>query len=228
VTYNAATNPISGEAADANGNVGAGVGGSYTYDVENRIVGSIGNSQSAYAPGNKRVWRGVWISGTLSTDEVTVWNVQKLPTYSIAETAYYTQGGLTYQPTMMLTQTGTDYYFGGKLIKNSSGYIGQDSLGSIGKFYPYGLEKPSATTNGTEKFTGYMRDAETGLDYANNRYHSPGQGRFISVDRKGGDPSDPGSWNRYAYTRGDPSTALITMAQTPAQETTSWGCQTVA
>jgi hypothetical protein len=41
-----------------------------------------------------------------------------------------------------------------------------DRLGSIGKFYPWGQEKPSATQNGTEKFTGYFRDADTGLDYA--------------------------------------------------------------
>jgi RHS repeat-associated protein len=77
---------------------------------------------------------------------------------------------------------------------------------SIGHYYPYGQEKPSATTNGTEKFTGYFRDAETGLDYAVNRYHSPGTGRFLTVDPSGRSvrPSNPGSWNRYAYVTGDP------------------------
>jgi hypothetical protein len=47
-------------------------------------------------------------------------------------------------------------------------------LGSIGKFYPYGVERPSATTNGTEKFTGYFRDSESGNDYAVNRYEPRG------------------------------------------------------
>lgn len=28
------------------------------------------------------------------------------------------------------------------------------------------MPAPSATTNGTEKFTGYFRDAESGNDYA--------------------------------------------------------------
>ena len=51
-----------------------------------------------------------------------------------------------------------------------------DRLGSIGKFYPFGQEKPSATANDTEKFTGYFRDASTGLDYADQRYHQPGMG----------------------------------------------------
>jgi RHS repeat-associated protein len=102
--------------------------------------------------------------------------------------------------------TATNVYFGSKLLSNGTGNVTQDRLGSIGKFYPWGQEKPSATTNGTEKFTGYFRDSETGLDYAQNRYHQPGMGRFLTADpyRASGGPGDPGSWNRYAYTRGDP------------------------
>jgi RHS repeat-associated protein len=74
------------------------------------------------------------------------------------------------------------------------------------KFFPYGVERPSPPSlNDTEKFTGYFRDAETGNDYADQRYMSPGMGRFITPDR-GANPraSDSGSWNLYAYTRGDP------------------------
>jgi RHS repeat-associated protein len=54
--------------------------------------------------------------------------------------------------------------------------------------------------------SGYFRDAETGLDYAMNRYHNPGTGRFMTPDpyMNSAGPTDPGSWNRYAYTRGDP------------------------
>jgi RHS repeat-associated protein len=54
------------------------------------------------------------------------------------------------------------------------------------------------------RFTGYFRDAETTLDYAKNRYHQPGMGRFMTVDSGRARPGSPGSWNRYAYTRGDP------------------------
>jgi RHS repeat-associated protein len=54
--------------------------------------------------------------------------------------------------------------------------------------------------------SGYFRDAETGLDYAKNRYHQPGMGRFLTADASGAnwDLSDPASWNAYAYTEGDP------------------------
>ena len=160
------------------------------------------------------MWRGVWTvdpdSGIslLTTDEVTFWGVtgQKLATYQIQ---VVTGNGST-APALWMNQTGTNYYFGSKLIKNAGGYVVADRLGSIGKFYPWGQEKPSATTNGTEKFTGYFRDAETGLDYADHRYHSPGTGRFMTPDpymataSGAADPTNPGSWNRYAYVNGDP------------------------
>ena len=125
---------------------------------------------------------------------------QKLATYQLNVTQNVNP------PTMYASQTGTNYYFGTKLIKNAGGYIGADRLGSIGHFYPYGQEKPSATQNGTEKFTGYFRDAETGLDYAVNRYHNPGTGHFLTPDLsyRSVRMADPQSWNRYAYVGNDP------------------------
>ena len=65
-------------------------------------------------------------------------------------------------------------------------------------------ERPSATANDKEKFTGYFRDAATGLDYADQRYHQPGGGRFMTPDPYGGSAkvTDPGSWNKYAYVGG--------------------------
>src|SRR5690348_4029954 len=74
--------------------------------------------------GNKRVWRGLWTSGSLTTDEITYWSVggQKLGTYNIT---VLTGSGST-APSLTLTQTGTNYYFGGKMIKNAGGYVGAD------------------------------------------------------------------------------------------------------
>ena len=198
-------------------------GSSYatTYDVENRLTSTgAGAIFYSYAPGNRRVWRGTgtWTThsgpgtgqcntGQWSTDEITFWGVngQKLMTYNLVESYYGGGGGGECDFTA--TAGGTNYYFGGKLIKNPSGYVYPDRLGSVGKFYPYGIERPSATTNGKEKFTGYFRDADTGNDYAINRYMTPGMGRFITPDPSKGshaDPANPGSWNLYAYTHGDP------------------------
>ena len=185
---------------DANGNPGyipvpadGGTNFVALYDVENRLV-SVAGTLYSYAPGNKRVWRG---NATRSLDVVTFWSVsgQKLAEYSLNSSSFYA------------TQTGTNYYFGSMLIKNGNSptnWVYSDRLGSVGKFFPYGVERPSATTNGTEKFTGYFRDNETGNDYADQRYMSPGYGRFLTPDRKDGRSSDPSSWNKYAHTEGDP------------------------
>ena len=203
VSYDPATNRRTGESADANGNIC--VSGQWcSYDVENRLAGVATSYPQwpyvaySYAPGNKRVWRGVWNGSTQTVDEITFWgaNGQKLGTWALS--MYYGQ--------FVATATGTNYYFGGKLVKNAGGYITPDRLGSNGKYFPYGQERPSATTDGKEKFATYFRDSETGLDYAENRYHQPGMGRFMSPDpyKVSAGPKDPGSWNRYAYTGGDP------------------------
>ena len=116
------------------------------------------------------------------------------------------RSGFTALPQLVVTQTATNYYFGGRLIKNTTGFVTPDRIGSIGKYFPYGQERPSATTNGKEKFATYFRDSETGLDYADQRYHQVGMGRFMTPDPYSGSASanDPGSWNRYAYSSGDP------------------------
>ena len=183
--------------------------------------GSSSTARYGYDAGNKRVWRG-----DTGVDEIAFWAGQKLATYQIS-----TSGSVVY-----FTLTSTNVYFGGKLISkgtyNSSGTgdkvnltpVAADRLGSIGKFYPYGTERPSATANDKEKFTGYFRDASTGLDYADQRYHQPGMGRFMTPDSApSAKLSDPGSWNRYAYVGGDPSIALIPRDNT----TTTWGFGTL-
>jgi RHS repeat-associated protein len=78
----------------------------------------------------------------------------------------------------------------------------------VGQYYPYGSDKGSGNPASGEKFTGYQQDAETGLDYAINRYQQPGSGRFLTPDKAASaSASDPGSWNRYAYVAGDPVNA---------------------
>jgi len=60
--------------------------------------------------------------------------------------------------------------------------------------------------NNRKKFTGYERDNETGLDFAEARYNSSSLGRFTSPDPFGGgmSPASPQSFNRYAYVDNNP------------------------
>ena len=62
------------------------------------------------------------------------------------------------------------------------------------------------TTQDREKFGTYIRDSLGGIDYARNRYYSSTLGRFLSSDpaNRGMRMADPGTFNRYAYTSGDP------------------------
>jgi RHS repeat-associated protein len=165
--------------------------GVVAYDVENRVAEANG-VKYAYSPDNLRIWRG-----STSLDELTVYSMgQKLGAYNLS----VNNGAL------VATCTGYYQYFGGKVIKNATGYVGQDRLGSVGKYFPYGQDRSGTPANGSEKFATYTRDAETGLDYADQRYHSGGDGRFLTPDPFGGSakPMDPSSWNRYTYTGGDP------------------------
>ena len=78
------------------------------------------------------------------------------------------------------------------------------------EFDPYGklLYEWSATPNlNTKKFTGYERDAGSGLDYAQARMYSSEWGRFLSPDPKGlaaANQNSPMTLNRYSYTNGNP------------------------
>jgi len=71
-----------------------------------------------------------------------------------------------------------------------------------------GYEPPAS--NVKQKFDGYERDTETGLDFAQARYFSSIQGRFTSVDPllASGRPANPQSWNRYSFVLNRP-TSLI-------------------
>src|SRR5260370_939722 len=69
-------------------------------------------------------------------------------------------------------------------------------------------EQIAGGTFTTHKFTGYERDAEAGLDYAQARYYAYGAGRFVTPDPTGiflGNLNDPQTLNLYAYVRNNPT-----------------------
>ena len=223
--FDPATNRQVGIGYDANGNQLTDTAGysSLQYDVENRLVwAQKGNQPPAngygYDPDNRRVYRATldytndqwtFVLGEM----VTYYGVggQKLVSY------YMSVNGST----MTLGSTGVpNVYFGPRHVRHggSSGNpttAASDRLGSFGSYYPYGEER-SSTGNNTERFATYYRDADTGLDYAVNRYYNSVSGRFLSPDpyKASGGPADPGSWNRYAYVQSDPRTASMSRDST--------------
>ena len=97
-------------------------------------------------------------------------------------------------------------------MKSKGQEVTTDRLGSVRwaredgwrSYFPYGEERWASNDN-REKFGTYVRDNSM-QDYADQRYHGPGTGRFFTPDLYLNNTGlgDPSGWNRYAYTRGEP------------------------
>jgi RHS repeat-associated protein len=70
--------------------------------------------------------------------------------------------------------------------------------------YPFGEEWVSGLSGDRYRYTGHLRDEETGNDYAGARYYANARGRWLSVDPLLGDISNPQRLNRYSYVGNDP------------------------
>ncbi|MFN0141322.1 MAG: RHS repeat-associated core domain-containing protein, partial [Pyrinomonadaceae bacterium] len=76
-------------------------------------------------------------------------------------------------------------------------------------FKPYG-EEIGRSNQGTDavrkKFTGYQKDKETSLDFAEARMYENRFGRFTAIDPllASGIAGNPQSWNRYVYCHNSP------------------------
>jgi RHS repeat-associated protein len=198
----AATNQIVGQSYDANGNQ---YNGFQIYDVENRLTSTNGLTY-AYDAQNKRIWSSTGaVDGYGNTTNYTV-NLyspsgQKLGAYLLAP--WFVQNSQTMWttvPSMQVTLASSDQYFGSRRL------AAMDQLGSVGNYFPWGEDKGGTSPQNTWNYATYWRDSASGLDYANNRYYNNAYGRFMTPDpyTASGGPNDPQSWNRYAYTRGDP------------------------
>ena len=163
---------------DLNGNLTSYTGGgTFVYDIENRITSSTstsGGAAYAYDSTNQRVYKAKVTGAVFSNEEVYLYGIEgkKLETVSITWS-----GGVP-----LATLKGVNQWFGGRLLKP------QDRLSSIGKYFPYGEDRytptPANPANGTEKFATYTRDTETGLDYAYQRYYAAGLGGLRQRTRR--------------------------------------------
>lgn len=200
VTANANNQLVStGFAYDAAGNMTGDGSYTYTFDAENRITSANGVTYT-YDGNGLRVeksngtlyWRALTGDAIAETDlsgntksEYVFFSGRRIARIdSLANVYYY-----------YADQVGTT-----RTITTSSGTLCYDA-----EFTPYGQEMTHTNTCPQNyKFTGYERDAETGLDYAFARYYNPLLDRFMSADPLIGNLSDPQSLNRYAYVENNP------------------------
>jgi RHS repeat-associated protein len=204
-SMNSANNQLAGSGLyDLNGNLLGGPGATLTYDEANRLASatpSMGQPEYyGYAPDNKRIYR-LLASGL---EEWTFYGAhgEKVGVYGLRDPycCGYVDSGESYH----FVPKRTNVWFAGQLISDND-RLGTNRAGGA-EFRPYGDEIGTASANDREKFGTYNRDSATGMDYADQRYYASSYGRFNTADqyRASAGPSDPGSWNRYAYVGGDP------------------------
>jgi RHS repeat-associated protein len=187
----------------------------FTYDGENRLVGSTqpntGAIWYAYDGAGRRVQKT--LGSTVTTYVYDGSGQLAAESTNVASTGASTEyliGDILGSTRAILDGTGSakewiDYLPFGEEIPSG---VGQRGSGYSGGVYPW------TTDIASQKFTGKERDAETGLDYFGARYMSSAQGRFTSPDPMThpsesqlgelGFLSDPQRWNKYAYTRNNP------------------------
>jgi RHS repeat-associated protein len=95
--------------------------------------------------------------------------------------------------------TVSDHLGSPRAVFNQSGQLVETH-----KHWPYGEDASATPPSQRLSFCLMERDAESSRYYDHARTHDYTLGRFLSPDSVGGRPENPQSWNRYAYTLGNP------------------------
>ena len=215
LSFNTATNGITGKTYDAAGNLTVDGSVSYGYDAENHLITVNSTLGYKYDGAGRRVRKLIGedtrfvygIGGAL----VAEFNGN---TGSLTK-EYVSGGGMmaVIEPATGTKYTTSDHLGSPRAVTDAAG-----SLVSRHDYLPFGVELGAGTSGRTtglgygasdgvrDKFTGYERDTETGLDYAQARYYSSEQGRFTTADPYGGSMgiANPQSFNRYPYVGNNP------------------------
>jgi len=208
-TVDAATNRIVGYCYDLAGNLQDDAtcpNGShkYAYDGANRLI-TINTTAAVYSYfGPQRIKKVLGSTTTRyiysGSKPIAEYTGSSNPTLS---TEYIYAGS---QLLVTIAGSTTTYHHPDHLSNRAETNSSGTRTRTFGQL-PFGETWYETGTADKWKFTSYERDSgagETGLDYANFRYYSSTQGRFMNADFLGGHPGAPQTLNRYAYVLGDP------------------------
>jgi RHS repeat-associated protein len=209
-----ANNTINSWGTDANGNV-TGIGTPsrlFTYDAENSQTSFTSNPGTGSASTSTYVYDGTGQRVQKTTGGVTTTYVYDAFGNLAAEYSSAGVPSVCGTPTCYFT---VDNLGSTRMVTDATGV----SAVSRYDYLPYGAELLVGIGGRTQaqgyqtsadfvnpKYTGQMRDPETGLDYFHARYYSSAQGRFQSADpaNAGADLSDPQTWNGFGYVANNP------------------------
>jgi hypothetical protein len=168
--YNDANNQITvaGSQYDANGNLTAMSGVSYTYDPENRMSGvssvSNGSATYGYDSQNKRIWN--WTGSTDQYGNASGYTIyyygvkgERLGVYNFI-VGYYAGGTA---PTLENSPTSTETYFGARRLAPLDRLGSARSVnGGLASYYPFGEDKSTNQSGDAWRFGTYWRDSISG------------------------------------------------------------------
>ena len=191
---------------DAAGNVINDGTHSYVYDGANRLVSmDSGAAQYSYDQNNRRYKKTVGSSVTHY-----VWEGSQV--VSEHDGAGNLLSEYIYSGSRMIAKSvsGAMQYF---LSDRLSTRVILDTTGNIAgrmAHLPFGDDFAATGSQEKHHLTSYERDGDSGNDYAVNRWHAHGVGRFLQADpyRASGYMQIAQSWNRYSYTRNDPTNRI--------------------
>jgi len=213
---------------DAAGNLIAEPGKNYTYNAENRIVTAtvVGGAANQYVyDGNGRRVKKI-VGGVATRFEYGAGGeliTERNDSNGNVIKDYFYKGG-ELLATSKVGNSGEYEYVTADHLGSPRAWTGSDSnliAGGRHDYLPFGEELfagvgTRATDQGyatspqqdrqRKQFEQYERDNETGLDFAQARYHASIQGRFTSVDplMASAVANLPQSWNRYSFCLNNP------------------------
>jgi RHS repeat-associated protein len=205
---------ISSETYDANGNVLATNGTTYTYDSENHMTSANnGAVRMIYDGDGNRVAKIV--GGVTTQYLVDDLNPTGLPqvveeVVNGAVTRQYTYGLQRISQNLSPTVTGNSTWTPSFYVYDGGGSVRQltNTTGAVTDEYEYDAYGHSFTKSGTTPnnylYRGEQFDSDLGLYYLRARYYNPNTGRFMSRDPEDGKRKDPASFHKYLYANGDP------------------------
>lgn len=203
---------------DAAGNLIDDTAHAYAYDAENKIktVDGVANTYvydgegrrvKKYFPFGEQLRFVYGIGGRL---------IMEFDTASGAlnkEYIYGSSGLLATINSANGTQYTTSDHLGSlRVVTNAAGGVAsRHDYKAFGQELPVGVGGRTAglgfvAAGLRQKFTGYEREEETGLDFAQARYYSSAHGRFTSVDplAASSNVNNPQTFNRYTYVVNNP------------------------
>ena len=211
------TNRLTGTAVyDAAGNLKAWNGAAYEYDKLNKMWHLVNGAEEwiyFYTADEERFW-SFKVGGNFSRWTLRDLGGRVLREYNTSAGVWSVAADYVYRENRLLaaeTPGGQrhfhlDHLGTPRLITNA---LAQQVAYHV--YYPFGEEATAFNQDAERmKFTGHERDLASlagpgdDLDYMHQRFFNPQVARFQSFDPVGGNPELPQTWNRYAYTLGNP------------------------